>query len=109
MSKLRKVKFGKEQVATLTNAASNVRDIVLNEIESRLVNRNKTKSYLASDDDLFIPLIDAYASSRIHSMDSLFLEIARLTEETIGEFENNYEVNINKEDLYFLIALMSIV
>lgn len=107
---MRKPDFGKEELEHLRGRATHLRDVVWDAIKENLKNRDATKSYLASDNEIFIPLIDTYALGiMIHSMESYFCDLAkRILHEDVEEYEQSNGIKVNKEHLFFAISMLSI-
>ena len=107
---MRKPDFGKEESERLRGIASHLRDTVWDAIKENLRNRDATKSYQVSDNEIFIPLIDTYALGiMIHSMESYFCDLAkRILHEDVEEYEQANGVKVNKEHLFFAISMLSI-
>lgn len=102
--------FGKEELERLRSTASHLRDIVWDAIRENLKNRDATKNYLSSDNDIFIPIIDTYALGiMIHPMESYFCDLAkRIFHEEVEGYEQTNSVKVNKEHLFFAISMLSI-
>lgn len=110
MCNLRQISFGKEQSEQIRASLSILRDKVWDAIKENLDNRDHNRNYLQSDNDIFIPFIDAYASGIIiHSMESYFLDLGkRIYHEVIEDYEANHSNKVNKEHLFFALSMLSI-
>lgn len=107
---LRQIGFAKHQNENLRQWATGIRDVVWDAIQDNLEERNTAISYLASDNDLFVPFIDAYAAGNmIHPMSSFFADLGkRIYREVVVAFEGDNGVKVNKEHLFIAISFLSI-
>lgn len=104
------MEFGKHQSDNLRNWATNLRDIVWETIEENLKKRDKTLSYLVTDNDIFDPFIETFTTGIIiHSMDSYFADFGkRIYHEVVEKYEAENSVKVNKEYLFFALSMLSI-
>lgn len=102
--------FGKQQIAQLTTHYRNLRDLVYEEVQTRLSSRSKTNDYLATDDEIFQPFIESYVLSILTTpFDSIAKEIGGLIlEDLIKPFEKDNHVKLNKNQFYFALAMLAI-
>ena len=98
---LRNPEFAKYPTNEMVEKSNIIRDQVLQETKRLLNIRDKTKSYLESDNEIFIPFIDTYViGCLIHRFESIYRELGRYILEIIYEYEDKNVVNVNKESIY---------
>lgn len=107
---LRKINFAKHENEQLNQWATRIRDVVWDKVQENLDARTTTESYLSSDDEIFVPYIDAYAGgSLIHPFSSFFADLGkRIYREVVLEYEKAANVKVNKEHLFAAISFLSI-
>jgi len=105
----RKLQFFGEQVTRISGPALNLRIQVENAIEERLKARSNSSHRLVSDNDLFIPFIDAFVYCTMATpLVSIVKEIGDSLSLKVSHFEQAHNTKVNKEHFYYALAAVAI-
>lgn len=99
----------KQEVNKIEGPALNLRLSVVADFEAELSKRNPTGSRLATDNDLFIPFIDAFVFCTIVSpLVSVIKDISEHIDHIIRQYERKCALEINKQHFYYARAAIAI-
>lgn len=105
----RKLQYYEQEVEQIKSPALNLRIRVKNEFDRLLRARAKAPSRLPSDNDLFIPFVDAFVYCTFAApLVSVIKEIGDDICNRVFHFEQSEKTKINKEHLYYAMAAISI-
>src|ERR1700694_1365293 len=105
----RKPIYYKEDVNKIEVPAYVVKHRVIDDFEAALQRRDKLANRLPTDNDLYIPFIDAFVfCTTVSPLVSVIKDISIHISETIFQYEKKNKIEINKQHFYYAIAAMSI-